>query len=229
MHAPLGSVEAVGESLIAEPKVHTASESTVEDTSQALLDSEVLPEPEPTESAQPAFANNAVMESYEPPQPLSEESIFSFAERTVTIEKEILGKYLAERNRIRNVETPPIRNVETLPIELPAETEENLRTISGSTIPHCRKCGMPLEAGSRFCGECGSQLETRIPACHLCGAPLAPTAKFCGECGSQRVEPGVQVKDPSGNGAGEVHESPEQFRKPTQRNWLVKLLKRAEQ
>ncbi len=53
----------------------------------------------------------------------------------------------------------------------------------GSTVPHCPVCYAQLEVNSRFCGECGLQMEARIPPCPGCGIPVEPMAKFCGECG----------------------------------------------
>ncbi|MGD9681052.1 MAG: UvrD-helicase domain-containing protein [Candidatus Obscuribacterales bacterium] len=55
--------------------------------------------------------------------------------------------------------------------------------LEGSTIPYCPHCMIQLEAGARFCGECGYQMEVRIPACPGCALPVEPGAKFCGECG----------------------------------------------
>jgi DNA helicase-2/ATP-dependent DNA helicase PcrA len=99
-------------------------------------------------------------------------------------------------------------------------------------LPICPGCGTALEAGSRFCGECGFRLEERIPACHLCGAPLDPAAKFCGECGAKRM--GVQP-----NAAAQMQGSEAEMEKfkqyidqggrPTQHGWLVKFLKKLEQ
>jgi len=89
-------------------------------------------------------------------------------------------------------------------------------TNSPITVPMCPGCGTPLEAGSRFCGECGYQLQTRIPACHGCGSPLEPSAKFCGECGSRRVDPSAaELESQQDADAG----------KPTQLGWMNKLTK----
>jgi hypothetical protein len=95
---------------------------------------------------------------------------------------------------------------------------------------HCSTCNADLEPGSRFCGECGTFQQSRIPACHLCGSPLEPSAKFCGECGSPRVDEAPPVPVTSGGAVPEMNSS--EYRaylasqeKPTQKNWMVKLLK----
>src|SRR5262252_8380108 len=43
----------------------------------------------------------------------------------------------------------------------------------------CRQCGASVEAGHRFCGECGSPLE----GCPSCGEPIGAGKKFCHSCG----------------------------------------------
>src|SRR5436190_2098768 len=67
---------------------------------------------------------------------------------------------------------------------------------AGST-QKCVKCGAALQAGARFCSECGtSQLAAK---CANCQHALKPGAKFCDECGlpfSSAVRlalPGVEV------------------------------------
>ncbi|HXG75383.1 MAG TPA: adenylate/guanylate cyclase domain-containing protein [Gaiellaceae bacterium] len=55
----------------------------------------------------------------------------------------------------------------------------------------CPSCGADAQAGQRFCGECGTPLETRCPSC---GTPNPPSHKFCGECGSP-----LQAKPPAGS------------------------------
>jgi hypothetical protein len=100
---------------------------------------------------------------------------------------------------------------------------------------HCSECAAELEQGSRFCGECGTFQQSRIPACHLCGSPLEPSAKFCGECGSPRVDQQPPVPVSTGGGAPPPMDSAEykaflaSQEKPTQKNWMVKLLKFLEQ
>jgi len=99
---------------------------------------------------------------------------------------------------------------------------------------HCSNCAAELESGSRFCGECGTLQQSRIPACHLCGSPLEPTAKFCGECGSPRIDEAAPAPVPGVGGMPNM-DSPEYKaylaaqQKPTQKNWMVKLLKFLEQ
>ncbi len=53
-------------------------------------------------------------------------------------------------------------------------------------LPRCPHCYVPLEGGSRFCGECGFTLPERIPSCQNCAQALEPAAKFCGECGARQ-------------------------------------------
>lgn len=101
--------------------------------------------------------------------------------------------------------------------------------------PICPNCMTHLEAGARFCGECGYHLTVRIPACPSCAAPLEPTAKFCGECGhrltpeqqmqhmqmqqmQQQPYPNTQPLSPGG-----LPMAPPGS--PTQHGWLVKFLK----
>ena len=46
-------------------------------------------------------------------------------------------------------------------------------------MARCRQCGASVEAGHRFCGECGCPLE----GCPSCGEPVAAGKKFCHSCG----------------------------------------------
>ena len=46
----------------------------------------------------------------------------------------------------------------------------------------CPSCGMDVEAGAKFCFECGA----RIPQdknCPQCNSKMPISAKFCTECG----------------------------------------------
>lgn len=92
----------------------------------------------------------------------------------------------------------------------------------------CPGCQEALAPGSRFCGECGYRLETRIIACHLCGAPLDPDAKFCGECGSKlhdaKAHPAVPDA-PVASGALSTYEDYLSGQKPSQAAWVTKLKK----
>src|SRR5206468_3398268 len=44
----------------------------------------------------------------------------------------------------------------------------------------CPHCPHANPAGTKFCGECGTRLQSLCPACQ---APNSPTNKFCSECG----------------------------------------------
>jgi len=46
----------------------------------------------------------------------------------------------------------------------------------------CGACGYENPAGHKFCGECGTRLESR---CGACGTVNPPSGKFCSECGAQ--------------------------------------------
>ncbi len=47
----------------------------------------------------------------------------------------------------------------------------------------CVKCGASLQAGAKFCSECGT---SQVPAkCANCQHELKPGAKFCDECGTK--------------------------------------------
>jgi len=50
----------------------------------------------------------------------------------------------------------------------------------------CVNCHSPLQAGSKFCPECGSAQQKH---CSNCNASLTPTAKFCAECGTPAAPP----------------------------------------
>jgi len=45
----------------------------------------------------------------------------------------------------------------------------------------CSNCQSEVQAGQKFCPECGNRLDA---ACSTCGAALSPGAKFCAECGT---------------------------------------------
>jgi membrane protease subunit (stomatin/prohibitin family) len=53
-------------------------------------------------------------------------------------------------------------------------------------MAECVNCHSPLQAGSKFCPECGSAQQKH---CTNCNASLSPTAKFCAECGTPANPP----------------------------------------
>ena len=48
----------------------------------------------------------------------------------------------------------------------------------------CPTCRKPNAVGTKFCGDCGGNMEIAKVPCVKCGAELREGAKFCSECGS---------------------------------------------
>jgi hypothetical protein len=46
----------------------------------------------------------------------------------------------------------------------------------------CPKCGCQIVPGQRFCGTCGSSLESY---CATCGSAITAPSRFCGNCGAR--------------------------------------------
>lgn len=71
----------------------------------------------------------------------------------------------------------------------------------------CPKCGKPVHAGAKFCGNCGSPIPAAPsappsapamsspggPVCPNCKKPVTPTAKFCRNCGQALTPQPVQT------------------------------------
>ena len=55
--------------------------------------------------------------------------------------------------------------------------------VSGCTN-RCPNCGAQVAQGLKFCGECGSPMQTSN-VCPQCGFENAPGMKFCGGCGNK--------------------------------------------
>jgi class 3 adenylate cyclase/tetratricopeptide (TPR) repeat protein len=55
----------------------------------------------------------------------------------------------------------------------------------------CPRCQHENPSGVKFCGECGSRLETLCPSCR---ASNPPTNKFCNECGESLAQPASAPK-----------------------------------
>ena len=54
-------------------------------------------------------------------------------------------------------------------------------------------CGAPLSEGSKFCGQCGANVQQIVAnavagCCPRCGAENSPSAKFCRSCGAALTE-----------------------------------------
>lgn len=110
----------------------------------------------------------------------------------------------------------PVYQAPPVPVQIPGQIA-------------CPGCSEPLEAGSRFCGECGFRLETKIASCHLCGAPQDGEAKFCGECGSKlqdnKAHPGVPNAQAQPSGELATYQNYVSGGVPSQAGWVAKLKK----
>jgi membrane protease subunit (stomatin/prohibitin family)/ribosomal protein L40E len=53
----------------------------------------------------------------------------------------------------------------------------------------CANCGAEIPEGMRFCGQCGTPVSAGPKICANCGAEIPEGMKFCGRCGN-RVEQG---------------------------------------
>ncbi len=53
-------------------------------------------------------------------------------------------------------------------------------------IPTCPQCGATVQAGQRFCEQCGASLEEKVETVHCptCHSQVPPDAKFCIQCGA---------------------------------------------
>jgi membrane protease subunit (stomatin/prohibitin family) len=57
---------------------------------------------------------------------------------------------------------------------------------AAAATAECGNCHSQVQAGAKFCGECGTPTQKH---CTNCNASLAPAAKFCGECGTSATPP----------------------------------------
>src|ERR1700733_7437849 len=69
-------------------------------------------------------------------------------------------------------------------------------------MERCRQCGAAIEAGYRFCGECGSA----VGGCPSCGEPLIPGKRFCVSCGQPLTAAASASAAPAAGTGGPVAE-----------------------
>lgn len=61
-------------------------------------------------------------------------------------------------------------------------------TVAEENESNCPQCGAKVIADSRFCNQCGAQLERKEEVqetCPLCGGWIAKGSKFCNHCGGK--------------------------------------------
>ena len=61
-------------------------------------------------------------------------------------------------------------------------------------VKYCSECGNEIEAGFKFCPECGKKNIVRPTSCPDCGAKLKEKFKFCPECGKDIMPPTGKAK-----------------------------------
>jgi membrane protease subunit (stomatin/prohibitin family) len=62
----------------------------------------------------------------------------------------------------------------------------SLQDQHAASVVECANCHSPVQAGAKFCAECGTPMQKH---CSNCNASLAPAAKFCAECGTPANPP----------------------------------------
>mgnify|MGYP003300905462 FL=1 len=48
----------------------------------------------------------------------------------------------------------------------------------------CNNCDAEISADDKFCGECGSSINSATAVCSNCGEEIDATKKFCSKCGA---------------------------------------------
>jgi membrane protease subunit (stomatin/prohibitin family) len=68
----------------------------------------------------------------------------------------------------------------------PAPQQPQGRAADAVPTIECANCHSQVQAGAKFCAECGTALQRH---CTNCNASLPPGAKFCAECGTAAAHP----------------------------------------
>ena len=56
--------------------------------------------------------------------------------------------------------------------------------VKAANVKICPKCNATVPEGMKFCGSCGSPVETPKKICANCGAEIPEGMRFCGQCGT---------------------------------------------
>lgn len=142
-------------------------------------------------------------------------SQISDAEKRILVQKKAIGEYCWTQY-IANIQLDPevarmcasIKEDEALI----ATTQAEIRSIKAEKAAApvvveagmllCQECGTPNPEGTKFCQECGKELEAPIPAvptavvtCPACGSQNPVGTHFCQECG-QDMEAVTDISEP---------------------------------
>ncbi len=94
------------------------------------------------------------------------------------------------------LDVPVLEMPEPLTMPMPGkEAALKAETAVPAEQTTCPACGRQIRAGSRFCMNCGAQIQAAAPKteqeppksrfCMSCGSPLKPTDRFCMKCGTK--------------------------------------------
>ena len=60
----------------------------------------------------------------------------------------------------------------------------------------CKNCGAQLNDAAKFCADCGAKVTDEKPKCAQCGSELNVGAKFCPICGAPTGVQSAQAAQP---------------------------------
>jgi membrane protease subunit (stomatin/prohibitin family) len=84
------------------------------------------------------------------------------------------------------IQQPQQPQQEQPPAQAPASAAAQAPAQAPAGTAECSNCHSQVQAGSKFCPECGTAMQKH---CTNCNASLPPAAKFCAECGTPANPP----------------------------------------
>jgi len=84
------------------------------------------------------------------------------------------------------IQQPQQPEQEQPPAQAPASAAAQAPAQAPAGTAECSNCHSQVQAGSKFCPECGTAMQKH---CTNCNASLPPAAKFCAECGTPANPP----------------------------------------
>jgi Double zinc ribbon len=118
------------------------------------------------------------------------------------------------------MESDPVRSSATSAIQEPAPLQQSSEE-RGNGIMDCNKCGATNDELSKFCCNCGSELQKET-LCTKCGVTLKSELKFCVECGTQ-TNTKSNIHEPSYPVQSDTH-PPGLFKGMSNEKWFFVVL-----